>query len=138
MNIQKPTSGYEEEFTSTIGLAVWTALWAGSLAFAKYGPTYLWDEHQAASWIAVSINVAIGIGWILAFARYLRGIDSVHRKIQQDALTITLGVGWICGFAYVVADAADLISTTVSLAMFPILMAVVYMFAVAVGYLRYR
>lgn len=134
MDIQQPTSGYEEELRLTARLAIWTLLWTGSLALAKYGPSHLW-EGQLLSWIVIAINIGIGVGLILAYARYLRGIDELARKIQQDALAIALGVGWVGGFAYVVADAAGLITFNVNVAMFPV---VVYIVAVAAGYLRYR
>jgi hypothetical protein len=90
-----------------------------------------------ASWAAVATNLAVGIGWIVAHARYLRGIDELQRKIMQDALAITLGVGFVGGFAYVVANAADLIAD-VNNGVLPALLAVVYMIAIVVGHIRYR
>lgn len=138
MHTQGSTRGYEEQLKLTAGLVVCTLLWVGSLALARYGPSHLWEDQAFASWIAIAANVAIGIGWIFAFARYLRGIDEVQRKIQQDALAMALGIGWVGGLAYIVADAANLVSHDVSVAMFPVLMAVVYMIAVAAGNLRYR
>ena len=91
-----------------------------------------------ASWFAVATNHAVGIGWIVAHARYLRGIDELQRKIMQDALAVTLGVGWVVGFAYVAAEAADLIARDVEIGVLPALMAVVYMIAIVGGQLRYR
>jgi len=90
-----------------------------------------------ATWAAVATNLAFGIGWIVAHARYLRGIDELQRKIMQDALAVTLGVGFVGGFAYVVANAADLIAD-VNNGVLPALLAVVYMIAIAVGHIRYR
>jgi hypothetical protein len=91
-----------------------------------------------ASWAAVAINLAVGIGWIVAHAHYLRGIDELQRKIMQDALAVTLGVGWVGGFAYVVADAADLISYDLDNGVFPAMLGIVYMIAIVVGTIRYR
>ena len=99
---------------TTARFALWTLAWLVTLAVAKVGPELLWDSQQvAASWAAVVVNLVVGIGWIVAFARYLQAQDELQRKILQDALTITLGVGWVGGFAYVVADAAGLIANAV-------------------------
>jgi hypothetical protein len=124
---------------TSIRLVLWTLAWAATLALAKFGPELSWDSQQAvASWAAVAANLVVGIGWIVAFTRFLRGIDELQRKIVQDALAITLGVGWVGGFAYVVADAAGLVAYDVNLAVFPALLGVVYMIAFVVGKIRYR
>ena len=91
-----------------------------------------------ASWAAVAANLVVGIGWIVAFTRFLRAIDELQRKIMQDALAVTLGVGWVVGFAYVVADDAGLVAHDVDIAVFPALMGVVFMIAFVVGKIRYR
>lgn len=118
-------------------LALWTLVWVATLALARFGPGSLW-ESQPASWAAVAANLAVGIGWIVAHARYLRGIDELQRKINLDALAVTLGVGFVGGFAYVVADAADLLAFDAGLGAFSMLLAVVYMLAILAGHLRYR
>ena len=112
MQAHDQTGGYQQAFRASAGLAIWTVAWTASLALARFGPVHLWDSQPAASWAAVAANLAVGIGWIVAHARYLRGIDELQRKIMQEALAVTLGVGWVGGFAYVVADAADLVADT--------------------------
>src|SRR5690606_20108479 len=91
MQAQKQISGQPDAVRTTLGLAAWTLAWVVTVAVARFGPEYLWDS-KAASWAAVAVNVAAGIGWIVAHARYLRGIDELQRKIMQDALVVTLGV----------------------------------------------
>jgi hypothetical protein len=108
-----------------------------TFALASFGPEHLWDS-DVASWAAVAANLAAGIGWIVAHARYLRGIDELQRKIMQDALAVTLGVGWVSGFAYVAADAADLLSDFADIGVLTALLGVVYMIAFLVGTVRYR
>jgi hypothetical protein len=129
--------GYQKAFKATVQLALWTLAWVVTLALAKFGPN-LWDSQPVASWAAVATNLAVGIGWIVAHARFLRGIDELQRKINQDALAITLGVGFVGGFAYVVADAADLIAFDADIGAFSTILAFVYMIAIVVGQLRYR
>lgn len=138
MQSQDQTGGYQEATKATARLALWTFAWVATLALASFGPRLLWDSQPVASWAAVAVNLVVGIGWIAAHARYLRGIDELQRKIMQDALAVTLGVGWVLGFAYVVADAADLIAYDADIGVFAALLGVVYMIAFVVGQLRYR
>jgi hypothetical protein len=86
----------------------------------------------------VAVNLAVGIGWIVAFTRFLGALDELQRKIMQDALAVTLGVGWVVGFSYVVADTASLVARDVDIAVLPALMGVVFVIAFVVGKIRYR
>lgn len=86
----------------------------------------------------MAANFMVGIGWIVAFTRFLRELDELQRKFIQDALAAALGVGWVAGFANVVADAAGLIASDVNVAVLPALLGVVYVVAIFVGKLRYR
>jgi hypothetical protein len=127
------------EIKASARLVLWTFAWAATVALAKFGPQLLWDPPQrVASWAAVAVNLAVGIGWIVAFTRFLRALDELQRKIMQDALAVTLGVGWILGFAYVVTDDASLVARDVDIAVLPVLMGVVFVVAFVVGKIRYR
>lgn len=137
MQAHTETGGYRDSNKATARLALWTLAWVATFALASFGPEHLWDS-DVASWAAVAANLAVGIGWIVAHARYLRGIDELQRKIMQDALAVTLGVGWVSGFAYVVADAADLIAYDADIGVLTALLGVVYMIAIVVGTIRYR
>ena len=123
---------------TVLALAIWTLAWVASLALAKFGPALLWNDQPVASWIAVAVNIAVGVGWIVAHARYLRAVDDLQRKILMDALAIALGAGLVGGFAYSAANTAGLISFESDLAVVSVLMAAVYIVATAAGSLRYR
>lgn len=138
METTKGTGAYRAELKATAGMVVWGLAWVASLALARFGPG-LWGESQhAATWAAVGVNLIVGVGWIVAFARFLRTIDELQRKILQDALAAALGAGLVLGSGYVVADAGGLIPGEVDLAVFPIVMGVVYLAAFLVGKIRYR
>ncbi|MGW1540157.1 hypothetical protein ACWCPM_07825 [Streptomyces sp. NPDC002309] len=129
----------DSEIKASARLVLWTIAWAATLALAKFGPRLLWEPpQQVANWAAVAVNLAVGVGWIVAFTRFLRALDELQRKIMQDAMAVTLGVGWVVGFSYVVADAADLVAHDVDIAVLPALMGVVFMIAFVVGKIRYR
>ena len=139
MDAHEETSYYRDPIMSTARFALWTLAWLVTLAVARLGPEVVWDPQQVAvSWTAVAVNLVIGIGWIVAFARFLQAQDELQRKIMQDALTVTLGIAWVGGFAYVVADAAGLVADGVSIAVIPALLGIVYVIAVAAGMFRYR
>ncbi|MCD0443125.1 hypothetical protein LO763_05715 [Glycomyces sp. A-F 0318] len=131
---------YQGSNRATARLALWTLAWTATLAAARLGPELLWDGQAspAASWVAVGANVLVGAAWIVSFARYLRALDDLWRKITQDSLAVALGVGWVAGFAYIAADAAGLIARDLDIALFPVLLGAVYIVAVAVGWIRYR
>ena len=123
---------------NTIQLFVWTLAWVGSLALASFGPKFLWAHQPGISWIAIALNVALGIGWIVAHARYLRRSEELQRKILLDATAIALGVGLVGGFAYAAAENVKLIAFESDIAFLSVLMAVVYIVATVAGNLRYR
>lgn len=127
----------ERAFRNAGVLAFWTVLWIGSLALAKFGPQ-LWGDQPAISWIAVGLNIALGIAWIVAHARFLRQVDDLQRKILVDAIALALGVGLVGGFAYSVANGAGLIDLADGIAVITVLMAAVYMIVSVIGTLRYR
>ena len=130
--------GYRRSNRATGHLIIWTLAWIATLALARFGPELLWGQQQvAASWVAVLVNLAVGVGWIVSYTRFLRAIDDLQRKILLDAMAVTLGVGFVVGFAYVVADSAGLVAD-VDVAAFPVLLGAVYFIAFLVGRIRYR
>lgn len=140
MEAHDATSQYRVSNRRSAQLALWTLAWLISLAAARFGPELVWgtQEPPAAGWIAIGVNLLVGAIWIIAFARFLRALDDLWRKIMLDALAVTLGVGWVVGFAYAAANAAGLVADDLNLAVFPVLLGAVYVAAFAVGRIRYR
>ena len=126
------------EFRNVLPLALWTVAWVATLALARFGPDALWGDQPVASWIAIAVNITVGIGWVVAHARYLRGVDDLQRKIMMDAIGAALGLGLVVGFAYAAANHAGLIAFDSDIAFLSVLMSIVYLVAIAVGSLRYR
>ncbi len=123
---------------NTLQLFVWTVAWVATLALASFGAKFLWDFQPVVSWIAIGLNVAVGIGWIISHARFLRRSEELQRKIQLEAIAIALGVGLVGGFAYAAAENIKLIAFESDIAFLSVLMAIVYIVATIVGNLRYR
>ncbi len=130
--------GDQESIGSVARLAAWTLAWVVTLALARYGPVHLWDEREAASWLAIAVNVAVGVGLIGDHARYLQKLDELQRKIMIDAMAVTLGAALVAGCAYAAASEVDLIAREATIGALIMLMAVVYVAATIGGHLRYR
>jgi hypothetical protein len=133
-----PAADVRREFAVLIPLFVWTAAWVASLAAAKFLPDLVDSgARPVVAWIAVGVTIAVGIGWIVAQARYLRAIDELQRKIQLDALAVALGVAVVGGFAASLAGDRGLLPE-LDIAFAGVAAAVAYVAAVLVGNLRYR
>lgn len=127
----------QRAFSDVVPIAAWTLIWLATLALARFGPD-LWGTQPVVSWIAVALNVAVGVAWIVAHARYLRRVDDLQRKILVDAMAVALGVGLVSTFAYAAVSAAGLLEFEVNVGYFGSLMAVVYAIASIAGTVRYR
>ena len=132
-----PLTGNQRTIKNTGRLAIWTLGWVLTVALARFGPTF-WGDQPAISWIAIAVNLAVGIGWIVAHGRFLRETDDLQRKIMLDAIAVALGATLVGGCAYAAADHADLVPSGLDIGFVAVLMAVVYIIGIAVGQLRYR
>lgn len=136
----RPPTGNQRTLRATGWLAICTLGWLATLALARFGPA-LWGDQPTLSWIAVTLNVVVGIVWIIAHARFLRSTDDLQRKIMLDAIAVALGAGLVGGFAYATAGHAGLVapsSGSSAIALLAVMMSVVYLVGIAVGHLRYR
>ena len=122
---------------TTVRLGYWTAAWLATLAVATFGPNFAW-QSTAASSIAILVNVAVGMGMILAYRRHLKSLDEMHQKIQLEAMGLSLGVGLIGGLAYATADMANVIPFDAEIGALVILMTLAYLAGIVAGYRRYR
>jgi len=107
-------------------LAIWTAAWLVSTAMAVFGPILLWESNTLLSVIFILINVAVGLGMVLANIRHLLSLDEMLQKIQLQAMGITLGVTLIAGIAYSIADTTNVISQDAEISFLVILMGLTY------------
>lgn len=129
---------HQDEIRNLTHLALWVLAWVATLGLATFGPEHLWDSNSVIGWVALGLNIGVGIGLIVAHARYLRHIDELQRKIMLDAMAVTLGSGLVAGCAYGAAANADLISGHANIGLIILLMGVVYAIATVVGNSRYR
>ena len=88
----------EQKIQTKIMLA-WCFAWVASLAFLSGGVNYLWDSLLITK-IGLLINLAIGIGMIIAHKNLFKTYDELQKKIQFEAMAITLGLAVVVGCTY--------------------------------------
>jgi hypothetical protein len=80
-------------------------VWVAVTALMAFGPRFLWNKASGFTLLAVCLDVAMGVGVILANKKYIEELDEIQRKVQLNALGITVGVAMIAGTPYSVMDA---------------------------------
>ena len=99
---------------------------------------YVWKDSPWLTLAGILLNLAVGVGMIMANRRHLKGLDEMQQKIQLEAMALSLGVGLIGGLAYSNLDVTNLIAFDAEISHLVILMALTYMVGIAVGVRRYR
>ena len=122
---------------TTIRLAGWTGAWLVTMAIAVFGPIFLW-ESRAVSLVAILINVALGIGMMIANKQHLDGLDELQRKIQLDAMALALGMGLVIGLGYSAMDIANVIEVDAEISFVVMLIGAIYIIGVLIGHRKYR
>lgn len=123
---------------NTRRLAFWTVCWTLSMAVATFGPILVWEGNQVLSIIAILVNLACGVGVILANVRHLNGMDELQKKIHLEAMGIALGVAVVGGLSYSLLDISELISNDAEIAYLVILISLTYLAGIIVGQKRYK
>jgi uncharacterized Tic20 family protein len=121
---------------NTIRLAWWTAAWLVTMAISVFGPLVAW-ESKLISMGAILVNVAAGIGMIVANKQHLDGLDELQRKIQLDAMALALGVGLVVGLAYSTLDVVNVIAVDAEISSLVILISLTYLGGVFIGRRKY-
>src|SRR5580700_7285366 len=104
--LNPPESSYQSRVCkNTIQLACWGVAWVAATALMGFGPRFLWNKALVFTLLAVGLNVAVGVGMILANKRYIAELDELQRKVQLNSMGITLGVALIAGVPLSVMDA---------------------------------
>ena len=80
-------------------LMAWTFAWVVSTAILSVGVNYLWDNLLITK-IVLLINLAIGVGMIIANKNLFNHYDELQKKIQLEAMALTLGLAVVVGLTY--------------------------------------
>jgi len=132
-------NGYQSRIcTSSIRLLCWSGAWLAATALMRFGPKFLWNQASILTLLAVGLDVAVGVGMILANKKYIAELDELQRKVYLNALAITVGVAVIVGIPFSVMDTYHVIPFKADIAHLVILMGLTFGVSVAYGSWRYR
>jgi hypothetical protein len=136
--IAEPGNWTDRLKKNTIRLGYWTAAWVITLAIAAFGPRFIWDYASLPSIFALQVNLAAGVGWILANKQNLRDLDDLQQKIQLEATALSLSVGVVAGLGYELLEDSHLIGFQPEISHLVILMSLAYGMGVFTGNRRYK
>src|SRR5579863_8931864 len=137
--LKQPESGYQSRVrTNVIRLFRWNAAWGAATVLMAFGPKFLWNKALVFTLLAVGLDVAVGVGMILANKKYLAELDDLQRKVQLNAMGITLGVGLIAGVPFSVMESYHVIPFHADIAYLLILMSLTFVVSNLYGTWRYR
>ena len=127
----------KERKKHNILLMVWTFSWVASTAFLSYGENYLWDNLLMTK-IGLVINLAIGVGMIIANKNLFKHYDELEQKIQFEAMAITLGLTLIVGLAYETSFDFGLIKSEPEFEYLVFFICISYISSLVINSRRYR
>ncbi len=140
MNEQKPPENrYRSRVrTNVIRLFRWNGAWGAATALMAFGPGFLWHKALVFTLLAVGLDVAVGVGMILANIKYIVELDELQRKVQLNSMGITLGVALVAGVPFRVMDAYRVIPFHADIAYLLLLMSLTFAVCNLYGTRRYR
>jgi len=137
--LKPPENGYQSRLrTNTIRLVCWNGAWAGTCLLLAFGPKFLWNKGLLLTLVAAALNVAVGIGWILANKKYVEEQDELQQKVYLNALGITVGVAVIASVPYSAMAAYHVIPFKADIGQLVMLMVLTFFVSVLYGTWRYR
>lgn len=119
-------------------LAAWTISWTLTMALATFGPKFIWENNTIATVFAVVINLAIGIGMILANRRLINDSDELEKKIQLESMGLTLGLAVVVGLSYSLLDITNLILVEAEISNLVLFIGVTYIISTVLNTKKYR
>lgn len=137
--VKTSENGYRSRIrTSTRRLARWNCAWVAATALMAFGPKFLWNKALAFTLLAVGLDVAVGVGLILAYKKYVAELDELQRKVYLNALAITVGVALIAGVPYSVMGSYNVIPFKADVGYLLMLMSLTFVVTFLYGTRRYR
>ena len=89
--LKPPENGYQSRIrANVIGLFRWNGAWAAATLLMALGPKFLWHMALGLTLLAAGLDVAVGVGMILANVKYVMELDELQRKIFLNALGLAV------------------------------------------------
>jgi hypothetical protein len=135
----KAENGYRSRTrTNTRRVLWWNVAWVAATALMAFGPKFLWNRALGLTLLGVGINVATGVGMLLATKKYVMELDELQRKVYLNALAVTVGVTLIAGIPYSVLNLYHLVPFQADIAHLVMLMTMTFLVSFLYGTWRYR
>lgn len=127
----------EERKKHLKSLGLWTWSWVATMAFATFGPQFIWDDHLALTTFAIIINLVNGVLMILSNRKLFNHYDELERKIHLESLALTLGLTVIVGLTYSLMDQAKIIPMDAEIGILVGFIGLTYMITLLINRKRY-
>jgi len=132
-------NGYESRSrANVIRIFRWNGAWGVATALMAFGPGFIWHKALVLTLLAVGLDLAVGVGMIVANIKYIVELDELQRKVQLNSMGITLGVAMVVGVPFSVMDAYHVIPFHADIAYLLILMSLTFAVSNLYGTRRYR
>ena len=137
--LKPPANAYRSRiWTNNKRLVRWGGAWVAATALMTFGPQSLWNKALVFTLLAVGLDVAVGVGMILANKAYLAQLDELQQKVYLNALGITVAVALIAGVPYSVLDIYHVISFHAEIWHLLLLMSLTFVVSFLYGTWHYR
>lgn len=133
---QSPFGASDRDRRNGLAIVVWSLTWMVLLVGVDVALGREWITSRPIVIAAIAAVALVGIGWLLAYRRFLHDTDELMRKIQLDALAWTAGIAVVASFAYGLLAEAGIFEET-SLSDVTVVMAATYIISVLAGLRRY-
>ena len=121
----------------TILLMVWTFSWVASLAFLTGAENTLWNNLIYTK-IGLLLNLAIGIGMIIANKNLFKHYDEFQKKIHFESMALTLGLTVVVGLVYEISFDFGVINSEPEFEYLVLFICFSYMTSIIVNSLRFK
>jgi hypothetical protein len=141
--LKSPANGYQSRvWKGNLRLFLWNGAWAAATMLMALGPKFLWHKVLAFTLPAIgldlALDLALGVGVILATKRYVMELDELQQRVLLNALGITVGVAMIAVPPLSVMDVAHMLPFHVNISHLIMLMAVTFVVSLVYGSVRYQ
>ncbi len=127
----------KEQKKQTKILLGWVFAWVVSTAILSAGVNNLWDNVLITK-IGLFINLAIGIGMIIANKNLFKHYDELQKKIHFESMALTLGLTVVVGLVYEISFDFGVINSEPEFEYLVFFICVSYMTSIIVNSLRFK
>jgi len=127
----------KEQKKQTKILLGWVFAWVVSTAILSAGVNNLWDNVLITK-IGLFINLAIGVGMIIANKNLFKHYDELQKKIHFESMALTLGLTVVVGLVYEISFDFGVINSEPEFEYLVFFICVSYMTSIIVNSLRFK